>query len=199
MYLYEYKGKSVVFLESLLSRGSGTGFQVEGESGNLYIMTNRHVCDGLTRNGERSIRWENIEGKSGYVEIIYRDVKADLCLLEPAEDVSPLGIASNLFAREKVALIGHPGGRGLTYEEGFFVEKKKIRIRTYCHENGRRYCYVSYSSNHVNNIAYPGNSGSPIMDFFGNVVGVLFAGSRSYNTVSYMVPLEDVRRVLSLH
>lgn len=197
MYLYEYKGKSVVYLEGL-NGGSATGFQVKADSGKLYIMTNRHVCDGLIED-INTIKWENIEGKSGYVSPVYRDRLADLCLLEEAEGISPLSIAGTLYAREKVALVGHPGGRGLTYEEGFFVEKKIIRLRNYCYENKSRQCYINYSCNHVNNIAYPGNSGSPILDFYGNVVGVLFAGSSAYSTVSFVVKLEDIQRVLSIH
>lgn len=199
MYLYEYKGKSVVYLKSVLGGGSATGFQVRAESGNMYIMTNRHVCDGLLSRHATSIMWENIEGKFGFVNVVYRDSKADLCLLEPAEDISPLSIASEIYPREKVALVGHPGGRGLTYEEGFVVESTTIRLRNYCYENRFRQCYFNYSSNHVNNIAYPGNSGSPILDFFGNVVGVLFAGSPSYPTVSFTVLLEDIQRVLLAH
>jgi S1-C subfamily serine protease len=198
MYLYEHKGKSIVYLESISGGSKATGFQVEGESGLQYIMTNRHVCDGLTKD-HNQIKWENIEGKSGYVGVLYRDIQADICLLEPAEGISPLRVANKIYAREKLALVGHPGGRGLTYEEGFFVEPKMIRLRTYCYEDKFRYCYVNYSSNHLNNIAYPGNSGSPVLDFFGNVVGVLFAGSRSYVTVAYMVPLEDIQRILLKH
>jgi len=197
IYLYEYKGKSVVYL-SAIGLGSASGFQVMSESGKLFIMTNRHVCDGMTRY-DNEIMWENIEGKVGFVKPVYRDEKADLCLLEPADDLAPLGIAGKIYSREKLALVGHPGGRGLTFEKGYYVERKTIRLRNYCYENKRRYCYINYTSNHLNNIAYPGNSGSPVMDFFGRVVGVLFAGSPSYPTVSYMVPLEDIKRVLSKH
>lgn len=183
----------------MLGSASATGFQVEAESGKMYIMTNRHVCDGLRSYEDSKIMWENIEGKFGYVSVVYRDEKADLCLLEPAEGLKPLGVAGKILSKEKLALVGHPGGRGLTYEEGFYVENKKIRLRNYCYEDRLRFCYITYASNHLNNIAYPGNSGSPVMDFFGNVVGVLFAGSPAYSTVSYMVTLEDIQRVLSKH
>lgn len=54
------------------------------------------------------------------------------------------------------------------------------------------FCAKTYRSGHINAIAYAGNSGSPILNKWGNVVGVLFAGSASQNTASYIVPLEYV-------
>lgn len=42
---------------------------------------------------------------------------------------------------------------------------------------------------------HPGNSGSPVVNFWGNVTGVLFAGDDETNW-SYMVPLKDLKAFL---
>lgn len=200
-FLYEYKGSSVVKLMPLFGDGSGTGFQIISSSGKQFTMTNRHVCDGLkNRNmGIDDVQWQDVEGNKGIIKIIYRDEKADLCLLEGIKSLRALKPAKSFKLKEKIALIGHPGGRGLSYETGFFVEKKDITISSYCYKNIKKFCYIKYKTNHINTIAYPGNSGSPVLDFFGNVVGVLFAGSNVYLTASFIVTFEDVERVLSKH
>ena len=46
-------------------------------------------------------------------------------------------------------------------------------------------------------ITYPGNSGSPVINMFGNVVGILFAGSNlNYINVNCVVPLEYIENEL---
>ena len=50
-------------------------------------------------------------------------------------------------------------------------------------------------SNMFNGISYGGNSGSPVVNFWGDVVGVLYAGSR-HVTDSYVVPLHYLKRIL---
>jgi hypothetical protein len=46
-----------------------------------------------------------------------------------------------------------------------------------------------------NGIAYGGNSGSPVVNFWGNIVGVLYAGGRQ-PTDSYLVPLIYLKQAL---
>ena len=196
LYLYEYKGSSIVLLTGL-NGGSATGFQVQAASGELFIMTNRHVCDGLV-DKEPVVMYE-VNGFLGMSSVVYRDTKADLCLLEPATGIRPLDIASKVYGKEKLALIGYPGGRGLSYETGFFVENTMIPIANYCYDNIKELCDYHYETYHINVISYGGNSGSPILDVFGNVVAVLFAGRRDQPTATHAVPLTEIQRVLEAH
>ncbi len=195
-YLYEYKGKSVVKLKA--GGRSATGFQVLGASGKQYTMTNRHVCDGLTRHGNK-IAWYQEEEKGGTLAVIYRDRDADLCLLEGIPNLRPLGLAGQAHKRESVYLVGHPGGRGLSFERGHLVQKTNIYLRNYCYNKPKFYCNFYYASYHLNAISYGGNSGSPILDKFGNVVAVLYAGRRDQPTASHSVPLFQIKDVLGKH
>lgn len=57
-------------------------------------------------------------------------------------------------------------------------------------------CIKTVETQHINNIAYGGNSGSPVVDKFGNIIGLLFAGSRSQPTASFVVPLYEIHKFL---
>lgn len=195
LFIYEYRGSSVSMMTHF--RSGGTGFQVQGKSGIQYTMTNRHICDGLESN--ESVGYKDAESEVGRVKIIYRDEKADLCLLEAIPHLRPIPVAWHILKHEDVFLVGHPGLRGLTMQRGYVIESVEINILNYCFDNPKNFCDIKYDTYHINAISYGGNSGSPVMDMLGQVIGVLFAGSRGQNTASYMVPLEDVQRVLELH
>jgi S1-C subfamily serine protease len=195
-YLYEYKGASIVKLMG--SNSSATGFQIIAKSGRQYTMTNRHVCDALSRNG-KDIKWYQEEELGGSLKVLYRDKEADLCLLEPIPSIRPLKVARLAHKRESVYLVGHPAGRGLSFERGHLVEKTSIYLLNFCYDDPRFNCRFFYSSYHLNAISYGGNSGSPILDKYGSVVAVLFAGRRDQPTASHSVPLAEIKRVLEIN
>ena len=59
-------------------------------------------------------------------------------------------------------------------------------------------CYATgLKSKMLNGISYGGNSGSPVVNFWGNVVGVLYAGGRQV-TDSYVVPLRYLKNMLEM-
>lgn len=212
-YMYNYKGSSVVMLT--VGRGGGTGFRVTAPSGDSYILTNNHICKD---NKTLTARWED---QVEEIKVLEKYPSHDLCLLEDLEEIPSLDVAGSLNIHERVWLIGHPALRQLTLESGHFVGKTNIKLWTQCSEEeidaqvegfnpdrsleevlediimlSAGYCLKSTSANHINNISYPGNSGSPVLNKWGNVVGVLFAGMRGQPTASYVVPLEDIQEFL---
>ena len=58
-------------------------------------------------------------------------------------------------------------------------------------------CIRKYRSYSTTAVAYPGNSGSPVVNRYGNVIGVLFAGSSQQERDNYVVPLAELKRVLN--
>ena len=177
--------------------GGGTGFQVESSTGTQFTMTNRHICDGVAQSG--AAKWEDSEGNEGIIKVIYRDEHSDLCLMEPVLTLPALKTAKRIFPKEKIYLIGHPGLRDLTFQEGRYVGGAAFIMASRCYKNHMEFCLDMYYANYINAISYGGNSGSPVLDRLGNVVGVLFAGRRGQPTASYMVRLSDVLRVLDLY
>jgi len=214
-YLYDLKASSVVKItKTHAGRRGGTGFMVKAPSGKKFIMTNAHICS----MGDILVVTD-YKGRKRVSKVHKVYPKHDLCLMNAVSDVPTLSIASNLEKRERVHLIGHPGLRDLSFESGYFVGPTTIQLVEVCSaKNARKIknllklnpkmplikleqliqqlCVVSMSSNHINVISYGGNSGSPVLNKFGNVVGVLYAGRRDQNTASHMVPLEEIKKFL---
>lgn len=191
--------------------GSGTGFHVQAASGKTYILTNAHVCEIANKNNELLV--ENSK------KIIPRRViavyeKHDLCLVEPLPgEESGLKLARSVSIGEDIVLIGHPSGRALTLSKGEFVLKRfipmissKHRDEGSCISDGGQWlnggfflpsvCAVKVSAYGVSSPSYPGNSGSPVVNKWGNVVGVLFAGNRTQVNDNYMVPFHELKNFL---
>ena len=183
-YYYNYKGSSVVRINPTHNYSSGgTGFQVQAPSGRKYILTNKHICKLRDKFNQLSV--QTVEGVRKTLLVLHIYTKHDLCLLEPYKGLRAMKIASNIYRTERVYLIGHPRLYNLTFERGYYRGKKLIRMI------GGFYDTFSF-----NLIAYGGNSGSPIIDVYGNVVSVLFAGSPAYPNFTYGVPLKEIHNFL---
>lgn len=219
-YIYDYKGNSVVMLtKTQLAQRGGTGFIVEAPSGKKYTLTNAHICkigDQLVAHTQNS--------KTHTIKVIEIYPEHDLCIMEAVPGLRALKVASNIDLHERVWLIGHPALRPLTLESGHFAGDMDIQVYGACStelaekvlkkiESKKEeeitlddleqllmlmagMCIKPHNAQYINNISYGGNSGSPVVNKFGNVVGVLFAGSRSQPTSSYTVPISEIHKFL---
>lgn len=57
-------------------------------------------------------------------------------------------------------------------------------------------CLKKFETTMYTAVTRPGSSGSPVLDFWGNIIGVTFAGNPQAPTESFMVPLKYVRDFL---
>lgn len=200
-------------------KSGGTGFHIKGTSGETYILTNNHICN-LADENERLTVYDST-GKKMYRNVIVRHETHDLCLVEPIPGYSGLNIASGVDIGEIVGLVGHPGLRPLSISRGEIVGAKTIKLiigmnlpndRCFGVQHKiedvvknqmmliilsargvKNICVATLRSTMFNGISYGGNSGSPVVNFYGNVVGVLFAGSRQV-TDAYLVPRDVVKK-----
>ena len=219
-YIYDFKGSSVVMLTGKFidQKSGGTGFQVTAPSGKQYTMTNYHVC--MLADDNKIIKAETVNGATHKLRVLYYSLMHDLCLLEPIKSLRSLSVANSMYKHEEVHIVGHPRLESLTKESGSIVSMKTIRImiptlKHHTCKNGReinpfifqnertrrfqekyKYCGEILKAMHTNAISYGGNSGSPVLDDLGNVIGVLFAGTRGIPTSSLVVPLEYIQSFL---
>lgn len=169
--------------DSATYRRSATGFYIKYR-GKYRILTNKHVCDAqIKRNKSYFIQFGDYVGR-----ILYIDKYHDLCLVSSNRE-SGLELADYQSTKlEKITLVGYPRGIGKVVREGRVIELDSW----FASWIGRK--VISYR---ISSPAYPGNSGSPVVNTKGKVTGVLFAGSPLYPLEPFMVPLSYVRAFLN--
>lgn len=164
----------------------GTGFHVE-YNGKVVIMTNRHICDP-------TLQGFKLRHNTKDLEVIQIATIHDLCLIK-SDRLSGLkvaGLLEPLDVLDKVILVGHPRGLELTVREGRVMKFDSAVFPWLKDSVSRNYFEIS-------TITYGGNSGSPVTNSKGEVIGVLFAGYRDFYTEGMVVPLVDVYVMLAAY
>lgn len=219
--LRSYVSSKVVMLlnkgpDDLGSYSGGTGFHLTLPSGKIAIITNRHVCE-LARNG---YLWAHLDNSEEQVEVKEMSDDTDLCLVSPMKKVKGLSLARNLYEGEIIAAVGHPNLQPMTMTLGEVVGYQQVVFPLFtimhemdmylCENANNRYlqpietkivngqiveewaCMAFYNTLITTINVQQGSSGSPVVDFFGNVVGVIFLMERS-STWGKAVPLKDLK------
>ena len=136
------------------TRKSGAGFFVAED----LILTNAHVA---CSPGEKQVV-QMYNGQSGPADTIRIDERLDLALVRPVTlrgTPAPLGDAGALRAGDKVFFVGSPMGMGHTFHSGAVSNPSQTIL-------GVSYIQIDARVN-------PGNSGGPLVDTGGRVIGVV--------------------------
>lgn len=146
---------------TLVHYSTGTGFFVNKDG---YILTNAHVvkeCDSAEVTGD------GLETKA---EILMKDTEHDVALLRVPESPAMAAVfrSSNLPMHEgdEVVVVGHPHGEALTTRAAEFISDTGP-----LGEQG----WMRFSSSVLN-----GNSGGPLLDGNGQVIGMIVAKTTTY-------------------
>lgn len=159
--------------EHLLGEGSGVVVSQDG-----YILTNQHVIE----QGEDI--WAKFhDGRVLRAEVVGLDPQTDLALLKvAARDLLPAtwGSSDGLETGDWVLAVGNPFGLESTVTAGIVSAKGRRNLRA-----GQTYQDYLQTDAAVN----PGNSGGPLVDMKGEVVGIntMILGSR-YQGISFAIP-----------
>lgn len=217
-YLEHTVGSQVLFVKSMPDskrQGSATGFHVKTQRGNVVFVTNAHVCELANDKG-----LINIEDKLNSKRLIPRRVLEvykdnDLCAVEPLPGYEGLTLADDLDVGDTVWAIGYPLGESLNITSGRI---KDFGTTTLMSEipldkcDGPRLkketfqmwifivqvCTVTLESVQTDVIIFGGNSGSPLLNMFGNVTGVVFASNTRTNW-GRAVPLDHLKTLLKAY
>lgn len=217
-YIESHVGDQVVFIKSpddARLQGSGTGFEIKAQSGKVYTVTNAHVCGLANSNGIIMVE----EKRSNRliprrVLEVYND--NDLCLVEGLEGYSGLDTASGYERGEPVWAVGYPLGGMMNISNGRIKGEQDVYILAEDVSQDKcvapKYKKIQYNLfgltfdlcavvRHAIDsdvVIYPGNSGSPLVNIYGNVVGVVFAADQRTNWGS-SVPLRDLNKLLGAY
>jgi len=165
---------AVVMLVSPSGNG-GTGFGVVSPyTGKTYILTNAHVCEIATAVVPP-------EGAMYALKILKIADYTDLCIAEAGYLDSFISVShSDLKAFDHINILGHGLLLPLTYTEGHYVGRIPDQVLSVF--------MPGYGTASI----LPGNSGSPVMNDAGELVGVAYASGDAVNNRVLMVPLADI-------
>ena len=163
---------------------SGSGWVAAPE----LVVTNAHVVAG---NDRVAIRQEG--AWRGYeAEVVAVDETNDVAVLAVDEMDLPVLTASEPEPGESVAIVGYPFGGPLDIEPGRIGGTSQTITRD-AYGNGPVNRYITSIRGEAN----PGNSGGPVVNGEGEVVGTVFA-SAGYGGVAYSIPPAVVSEQLEL-
>jgi len=180
-------GQSVFKIHGTNSCGRG----VEG-SGFLYapgyLMTNAHVVAGVSKPTV-----EMRDGDGGHTDtsgrVVLYDPQEDIAVIQlDSGDAAPLAFDTSAGPRDGVAILGYPQDGPFDVEPGRIRAEQRLRSPD-IYGNGT----VIRSVYSLRGLIRPGNSGGPIVDSEGEVVGVVFAASVTDNDTGYALTASQVR------
>ncbi len=166
--------------------GSGVIFAPDG-----YILTNSHVVDGALKITVTLADGRDIEG-----QVVGNDPETDVAVVRitpPAGERLPaakLGDSEHLRVGQLVVAIGSPAGLQSTVTAGIV----SALHRTLPGYGGRMIEDIIQTDAAVN----PGNSGGPLVNSNGEVIGINVAILQQTQGLSFAIPINTVNWVASL-
>ena len=163
--------------------GMGTGIVIDPRG---YLITNYHVIDDV-----HSLRVRLHDGTTLPARVIARDPEQDLAVLkvDPPTPlpVIPLGTSSDLLLAEPVIAIGNAFGYEHTVTTGIVSALK----RDVTLNKEVSYKSLIQTSAGIN----PGNSGGPLLNVYGELIGVNVAIRAGAQNIAFALPIDNVLKV----
>ncbi len=159
---------------------TGTGFLLLQEG---LIVTNNHIVQD---NRDAVVLGEQLPKQ--LARIVYADPKYDLAFLEVGPAVPPagmpeLGDEERLSEGDIVVSIGHPFGLQFSVTQGVVSNTRR-------EVEGVRYLQHDAALN-------PGNSGGPLINREGKIVGVNTLGMEQGDNIGFSLPVSYLKQALS--
>ncbi len=184
------KGMNIKDGMGYFDKSIGTGFFID-ENG--YILTNHHVIADQVDpkyKGYAAVYVTTRDDPDTEIpaQVIGYDKVFDIALLKiQRKNTKPLilGRSDDIKVGDKIYTIGNPIGIKYTVTSGI-ISNKEIDF----FQLGRAF--------QVDAAVNPGNSGGPLFDERGQVIGVIFAGVPQYQNINFAIPFQWVIKTIPL-
>jgi serine protease Do len=153
--LTQVKGKIEKIDPKATVKSGGTGFLIDGKG---YIITNAHVLKGKT------ITVTNAQGEMFLAKVCTKDVERDIAILKIEDkdfksfNVLPYGFNKNVNLAAPIFTMGYPKDE-IVYGEGYLSSESGFKSDTLSYQ-------IAINADH-------GNSGGPVLNKQGDVIGIL--------------------------
>lgn len=168
------------------SQGSGIIFSQGG-----YVITNAHVI-GNSKTAY-AIRVVTSDGKVYKAGVVGYDSRTDIAVLkmDDAKGLTPatFGDSSQLEVGQDIIVVGNPGG--LDYQNTTTKGVISALDRKLSTSSLTKYIQTDAAIN-------PGNSGGPLVNYYGQVVGITTSKivSETYEGMGFAIPSQTVKNIV---
>ncbi len=188
--IYERNQKGVVYLDG--DRGYGSGVIISNQG---HILTNYHVIknnDNLRILLHYEYDLGEYEEYFHKVEFIKQDPEKDLALLKiinPKTYLFPIKIsAKKPSVGSRVHAIGHPDFQFWSYTSGFISQTREDYEWTTQDKGRVRKANVYLTQTPIGE----GSSGGPLLNNYGNLIGLNTFGSTINNFQNFAVTVDEI-------
>ncbi len=154
--------------------GSGSGFYIRSAD---VVITNYHVVAG-----NKSVAIEMQDRNKMKAAVIQVNPMKDLAFLKPAQPISDSEFVLNRTPAvknlDKVMVLGYPYGMPFTVTEGIISAAKQLL-------EGQYYIQTDAAVN-------PGNSGGPMIDNEGNIIGITTCKFSEADNMGFALPSDVI-------
>ena len=175
---------SIALIKGRLS--SGSGFIVKPG----ILVTNKHVISGELSRHLKIHFPSAVPSRRGPfgAKLLYEDPEHDLAFLSIDSTLPPLDLATSYEFRrgQEVLVIGSPG-----VTDKLVLENAICRgiMSTQVSIEGKKYYQIGIATN-------PGNSGGPVLDSDGRVIGVVTLKASEREGLGFSIPIECLHSAL---
>ncbi|MBQ8716325.1 MAG: trypsin-like peptidase domain-containing protein [Clostridia bacterium] len=184
-----------ILVTTALGSGNGSGFIYSADG---HIVTNYHVIEGAT-----SVQVVLSTGKAYDATVKGYNEAADIAVLKiDAENLVPaaLGSSADLLVGDDVLVVGTPAKLDYAGTTTFGKVSATNRLVALTDASGTvvKKMTLIQTDTSVN----PGNSGGPLADLYGKVVGVVVMkvstyGGATYDGIGFALPIDGVKLIVN--
>lgn len=185
--IFEEQGKAVVMLTNLgfgdSEQAAGSGFLVQP---NGVVVTNFHVIENA-----QAVKVKLYDGREFRAQgLLGSDAELDVAILKiEANDLPtvPLGDSEHIKVGQRIITIGNPlGVLEFTVSDGII---SAIRVDDETGSKIKKLIQITAPVSH-------GNSGGPLLDLTGHVIGITFAVIELGQNLNFAIPINTAKPLL---